>query len=161
MASTSSTKTSLCFEQDDYVRELQDDRKTAIWVAGLSDGSTVYADDNRPGVEPYSAWTRLKRFVETKCLAITSLELRFRSNSISIHVGEASFFCRAGLGFFNGGSQIDFFIVGWMKNGILTVQRYSVPDLILVDQEIRESASAGECLIWNHPDELDKRRVES
>ncbi len=47
----------VCKEYDKYLTEFSE--KNAIWFVTLSNGETVYQDDDRPNIEPSSAWLRL------------------------------------------------------------------------------------------------------
>ena len=47
---------SVCKQMDDWLSdraELQ-----AIWIADLTNGETIFQDDNRPGEEEWMAWRR-------------------------------------------------------------------------------------------------------
>ena len=72
----------VCFEIDNW---LIDYDKT-MWIAHLSDNSTVYQDDNRPGLDP-NAWLRLKKYVYENNLDVIGLDVKFRchtENSVPI-----------------------------------------------------------------------------
>jgi hypothetical protein len=140
------------FAIDDYIKEMQTDRRQAIWVANLSDGTSCFMDDGRPGVQPYSAWVRLKAHLEKTGLSIDNLRLQFRSNiksDILPAKASAYFFCKSALGHLNSADTLEFFLVGVLQDGKLRVQRWNVPELILVDVQERDVEKAGECLIKN------------
>jgi hypothetical protein len=46
-----------------------------LWIAQLSDGQTVYSDDDNPAHETSSAWLRLKQFLSETGLKIEQLSL--------------------------------------------------------------------------------------
>ncbi len=75
----SSTPVSL--SPDDYVEEMQE-RRYAVWIAKLTDGTSVWMDDGRPGVRPDSAWLRLCDYVAVHKLRIVDIDLKFRTNRI-------------------------------------------------------------------------------
>jgi hypothetical protein len=64
----------LCLEIDDFLED------KPIWVAILSNGITVYQDDNRPGLNEPCAWKRLSSYVECEGCKIIGMYLKFRSN---------------------------------------------------------------------------------
>ena len=137
---------------DDYVRELQDDRKTAVWKAKLSDGRVVYMDDGRPGMEPSSAWLRLRRLVEETGVRVVGLSLQFRSHqqeNILPADAEGYFFRKSALGFPTGTDTIESYLVGHLTEGRLFVQRWRVPELVMVEEQERDPAEARESLIVN------------
>ena len=63
----------LCIEDCDFLED-----KT-IWVAVLSNGLTVYQDDNRSGKEKV-AWKRLGRYCSEKHIDVIGMYLKFRSH---------------------------------------------------------------------------------
>lgn len=139
--------------EDDFTRFLEDDRRTALWRARLSDGRVIVQDDGRPGMEPASAWLRLKSHLqEHSGLSLLSLWIQFRSHhkkNILPENASGYFFCKSEIGFWGSGSSQSFYLLGALQNGVLTVQKWSVPELILVETKVREIDSAGDCLILN------------
>jgi len=142
----------VCKHEDDYVRELQLDKRTAIWVAELTNGETVYQDDYRPGVSPHSAWLRLASYLRgQEGLGIRKLYLKFRSNihrNILPEDAEGYFFCKSILGNFGHSDRLSFFLLGHLTNGQVMVQKWSVPELIHQSTEIRDPLN-NDCLIRN------------
>src|SRR4051812_18382888 len=110
---------------DDYVRELQEDHATAVWVAELSDGSTVYMDDGRPGVTPHSAWLRLAGHLAKSGLGIRELWLKFRSNELRILPSGAAgyFFSKSVVGLLYECSSLSFYLMGVLTGDKVVVQR--------------------------------------
>lgn len=143
----------ICFQEDDFTRELQDDRATALWKVKLSDGSIATMDDGRPGEAQPSAWIRLGEYIRERKLRIVKLWLKFRDNvdeNMLPENAEGYFFSKNAIGDVMGGSNtLMFYIVGAVVGGKLTVMRYSSPSLILVDVEEREMEKLGETLIRN------------
>lgn len=137
----------LSFEEDDYIRDLQD-RGQTIWIAELSNGKTVYYDDNRPGNLIHSAWIRLRYYLKENNLSISSLRLKFRSNQKLVgQNAEGYFFCKQLFGGF-GKKGKGFYLTGTVNQGILTVEQWAVPELEWSNKEIREITDT-ECLILN------------
>lgn len=147
----------VCKEEDDYVRDRFE--SNTRWIAKLSNGERIFQDDYRPGVEPYSAWLRLKDYVEQNKLAIEDLIVQFRSNVIQINHEKVDgfFFRNAVLGGFGLRASdlslktIQYFIVGTIKNGILSTVKYQVPELQAVSREQREiNKDSLESIIYNN-----------
>jgi hypothetical protein len=152
VATTSSTRVSL--SSDDFVRELEEDRGQAIWLAHLSDGSTVYQDDGRPGASPPSAWLRLQTFLlERPDLRILGFSLRFRDNFHRMVVGASpTYFFRKAISAVVGSSErADFILIGTIENAIIKLTRWKVPELILMGVEERPVPESGEGLLLNNP----------
>ncbi len=139
----------ICLSEDDYVRELQD-RGTALWLASLSDGTTAFMDDGRPGLGEHSAWVRLATHVREGGLRLRGLSLRFRGHreaGILPDDADGYYFCKSALGTFGQDVTMGFYLVGALRGRRMEVQRWSVPELILVEREERDPARAGKCLI--------------
>lgn len=64
----------ICLKPDEFLND-----KT-YWFCKLSNGETVYQDDNRPGLEESRAWIRLGQYVKSNNLKIESMSIRFRSH---------------------------------------------------------------------------------
>lgn len=138
------------FEHDGYVEELQVDRGEAVWRAELSDGTVATMDDGRPGCEPRSAWLRLAAHCEDRGLSVVKLWLEFRSNAARDILPERAdgyFFSKCVLGMFNAADTLSFYLVGSLHQGKLVVQRWKVPELLLLDVEERDAGYSGPCLI--------------
>jgi len=147
--------TPLVTGEDEFTRELETDHKLALWRVELSNGKVIVQDDNRPGVEPHSAWLRLAEHIRREGLAICRMWLQFRSNQrreILPANAEGYYFCKSALGMMNSNSTLFFYLVGYLQNGKLVVQRWAVPELLLVETMERDPAKAGECLIRNSYD---------
>ncbi len=159
----------VCFFEDDYVRELQEDRRTPVWMARLSGGRTAWMDDYRPGVHPHSAWLRLAAWLAKSGESILSLSVKFRSNEFSViphsefpipHSEEFPIPHLKGFFFSKGAARTDamdtclsFYLLGWLTTGgILYVRKVLVPELLLLDEGVRDPLLAGDCLIRNPHD---------
>ena len=120
-----------------------------IWIATLSDNSEVYQDDN-PDPIIGSAWVRLGNFIRKSNLSIVSIRLRFRSHiELAAEGGDAFYFAKGASGFWGNPNTFHSYVVGTRKNGILTVGRWLVPELVCEDTEIREIEDNDSRLIIN------------
>jgi len=140
----------LCRGEDDYTDELQTDRGQAVWQAELSSGEVVTMDDGRPGVDEPSAWVRLGHYCRRNGLRIRRLWLKFRSNvarDILPADADGYFFCKSALGMLNSADTYHFYLVGFIRDGSLTVQRWQVPELVLIESESRPIDPASPCLV--------------
>lgn len=138
----------VCTKEDGYIYELFEFNPR--WVVKLSNGETVFQDDNRPGEEEHSAWIRLAKYMQENRLDIEHMKLQFRSNVKVVNDGpvDGFFFSQASLGA-PGMKTVDYFVAGTLKNGILQIRRWQVPELELDEVEYRKVADAKECLIIN------------
>ena len=138
----------ICTEPDLYVAQMFE--WGTVWVATLSDGSVVYQDDDREGVEPESAWIRLGMYCEENSLHITSFTIQNGTNTVRIKEdADGYFFCKGAGGFLftSDGATYQSYIVGTLKDGLLRVDVYNVPELTIHYSENRNPEEAGECLI--------------
>lgn len=126
----------LCSSYDEFIDE------KPVWIAKLSNGFTIYQDDDRPGEEIPSAWLRLKLYCETSKISIESLHLRFRSNIIEPLPQKAHgyFFCHKIVQFISAKNKepFRFMVVGAVENEIIHTRIYKVPELHLVEMSTRE-----------------------
>jgi hypothetical protein len=121
-----------------------------IWIVTLSNGDTIYCDDTRPGIEPVSSWVRLRNYLNETKLRIVNMYIRFRSNTVGIEPNcDGYFFCRCARGWYGDSKTLEYFLIGTLKNDILTVEKWLVPELIFEEREVRDVNTAGECLIRN------------
>lgn len=120
----------------------------ARWYVRLSDGSTVFMDDGRPGLWPHSAWLRLAQRVRDG-LTIQSFWLAFRD-----HVerpvpdgAEGYFFVRVGVAFPGDAATHQLFRVGHMVGDVVRTSLWKVPELVHEGDEDRPAGKAGDALI--------------
>lgn len=125
--------TIVCKEEDDYVRE------RPRWVAELSNGETIYQDDDRPGVVLPGAWLRLKDYLQENHLSIRQLWLQFRTNRIQIGEPNAAGYLLARMAFGIMSSdgemeQFDGLVVGVYieKSDDIWAYTFKLPELSLV-----------------------------
>lgn len=148
----------MTFEEDDFVRDLQISKRTAVWFAKLSDGRTVFQDEGRPGANPQQAWLRLRTFVLDTKLAIVGIGLKFRSNEALRPVPENAdgYYFGRGIMTTFGVKPVHYYYLGSLVGGRLMVGRWVVPDLTLeaVTERATDLALANHNLILNPTKEL-------
>ena len=113
----------ICTTEDSFLED-----KT-IWIASLSNGQTVFQDDERTGAYPHSAWVRLKDYCEEEDVYINDLKIKFRSHVVPIPRADGYHFMK-GVGCVVGSGQEDFFIFGTLENGTLKRTWYKIPEII-------------------------------
>ena len=133
-------------EIDQYVNQYGD--QNPIWMVTLSNDETIYQDDDRPGVEPGSAWIRLKSYCEANDLHIISMKIKNRSHVVEVDSGcDGYFFCKGAGGFMFGDATYLSFSIGTLQDGELKVRRWSLPEIEPSTIEIRDASEAGDMLI--------------
>lgn len=137
----------ICTSFDEYVKY------KPIWIAQLSDGTTVYQDDYREGLEVPVAWRRLKQYTSFKEIGVVDLYLRFRSNIIRPlpKDGDGYFFCNKILQPVTSSKKIiiNFYVIGVVKNKLVFTQTYKIPELLLAEQSTRRIEDCEDYLICN------------
>lgn len=123
---------SLCTQPDEFLEE------KAIWIVTLSDGTKVYQDDDRPGVDEPSAWIRLGHYLREAGLGIVGMELRFRSHVVPLPSDVPGYYFARGIKrdaiagsknqhFLCAGIQIgDTVVYGWFRTPELLNERQVV-----------------------------------
>ena len=131
---------------DQYANQYGD--VNPAWIVELSNGETIYQDDDRPGAEPPSAWKRLKLYCEKNDLHITNMKIKNRSNAHDIGQNhEGYFFCKSAGAFMFGDETIHSFIVGTFDEGKLKVRKWVMPEMSPDRIEERDPTTNPECLI--------------
>ena len=131
---------------DGYINQYAD--SNPIWIVTLSDGTTVYQDDDRPNTKPHSAWERLGIHCKKNNLHITGMKIKNRSHvEVVGEGGDGYYFCKCAGKFMFGDKTNHAFIVGVLENGELRVRHWSLPEIVPDQFEIRDPAEAGICLI--------------
>lgn len=131
----------VCLAEDDFARSgyLTDAR----WIANLSDGTTCYQDDGRPGEAEPSAWARLREHCRDKGVWVVGLSIQFRSNVVAAAPsGAFSYFFRKNVvGWLNGRTDHNY-LTGHQDapGGPVTVVRWATPALVPRDVETRDPA---------------------
>lgn len=137
----------ICTEWDEWLQN--EHELVTIWTAELTDGTIVYQDDNRPGVEIRSAWTRLKHHCENNDVGIEFMRISFRKNIKDVGRGaDAFFFCKSILGGMNAPRNVHYYIVGMVNDGVLRTVKWEVPPLLEHDHEERDIEQYKDCIIW-------------
>lgn len=132
----------LVFQEDD--REVEFREGNARWVAVLSDGRTAY-DNNR---EDVSTWSELHDYCYAEGVWVTKLYAHFRSNYIHIPEGkDGYFFSRSVMGSLVEGSNTYYFLLGWLENDLIHIQKYRIPEMTLVETETRNPIGLDKQLI--------------
>ena len=133
-------------ELDEYVSVYAD--SNPIWMVTLSNGEVVYQDDNRPDVYPESAWKRLKNYCKENDLHITEMKIRNKGNVKSVESNCDGYFFSKGAGaFLFGDETLHSFIIGTLKDNILHVRKWRLPELISEQNEQRDPNKSTEALI--------------
>jgi len=120
-----------------------------FWVIELSDGRTIYQDDDRPELEEKSAWIRAKQYLDSNT-GVRIERMKFRFSGYEHVVYDSELDNCIGLYFSKGASAIlsvdktkqwDFYVSGkvFNDNGLkMSVSRYEVPFLSFHDCMVRE-----------------------
>lgn len=142
----------VCKEFDAYVHHGMVDGLMTLWIAELSNGETIYSDDDRPGEENWNAWSRLKNYVEVNNLKINKLKLKYKSNEISLpDNAEGYFFMHGAKALLTNEYQhrVTCYIVGYVENNQIHITWYKVPELWVEETEIRHLDLGHPGLIMN------------
>jgi hypothetical protein len=133
----------ICTIDDYYVRDRM------RWVVVLSDGQTVYEDDDRPGIDEPSAWKRLKIYCSENSVNIVEMWLQFRSNRVMIEPRNANgyFLIKSAYGIWGDTETFHAYIVGILIDGVVQTVKWKVPELISMESETRYVDLASPSLI--------------
>ena len=132
----------ICTVCDDFVPELR-------WIVELSNGLTVYQDDGRPGLEPASAWIRLKSYLQEYSLVkIEKFRIEFRSHIEYLPDRQEGYYFSLGVGATWGGSTDRHFNTGILVGDEIRIITWKVPELIVFSTETRKKEQGGQCLIY-------------
>jgi len=116
------------------------------WEVELSDGTRVYQDDGRPGMEVQSAWERLWSHCENHCLYIIDMTLKNRSHVEHVGNGcDGFFFSRGVYGGF--GNFQESYLTGILNDGILEVVKWQILTLTrvkFIDESMMQTRDANE-----------------
>lgn len=138
----------LSSEIDDYLLDHYD--SNACFEVDLSNGFTIYSDDNRPGRTEPSCWIRLANYIKESQVDIIGYRVRFRSNVQHIaYNADGYYFAHAVLGSFGSSECIEYYSAGYLKDGILKVKRFQKPALNIHTEEERNWKDSKQCLIIN------------
>lgn len=140
---------SVCIKEDEFTQEKF--LSEARWTALLSNGEQVISDDGRPGATA-SAWLRLGDYVRERGLKIKTVWFTFR-NEPPVRLPDdcqGYFFCKRVGAFLRTETNFSFFMVGYLKDGVVRVKRYKVPEMTFVSEESRTPEESGLSLIRNY-----------
>jgi hypothetical protein len=124
----------LCKKIDDFIRY-----KT-IWVANLSNGETIYQDDNREGESEPIAWFRLRSYLKKNPpLYILSLLIQFCDHvEQACEVSEEGYYYSQGAYNLIGDTTHYFYILGSLHGDTVHATRWDIPSLIPINKESRK-----------------------
>jgi hypothetical protein len=111
------------------------------WVVILNNGKMVRSNEF-----PSESWKELGLYVKENSLKIESFCIAFRDNYIGFPVGADGYFFRCSILATHGWEKHSF-IAGYLKDGILSVEKYELPELSYLGRETRDISSAGQSLI--------------
>ncbi len=128
------------------------------WIVTLDDGIIVYQDDVgqgnlRPGSE-LTSWERLQNYCRNNNNYIVAMKLKFRSHTENMPSNAEGYFFRrtilGGIGIqrtFRVIPDTFFFLVGILKDGKVTIQKWRIPELILNtdEEDIRDPHDFDNC----------------
>ena len=122
-------------ELNDYVIKYADNNP--IWIATLSNGETIYQDDDRP-----------KQYCEENSFHITNLKVRNRTHIEEVGSGhDGYFFCKGAGALMFSDFVVHTYNIGVLKGDKLKVQIWRLPELLPERFEERDPYQSPECLI--------------
>lgn len=134
-------------ELDEHLRERCELKSR--WEVTLSDGTKVYQDDERQG---RPSWLNLKEYLTLHpTLAIAKMFMGFRDNVIILPDNAEGYFFTYGLLASWGEWEKHRFLVGTLKDKIVTINSYELPEVGHLGEETRTLEECGEGLIVNSP----------
>ena len=114
------------------------------WEVQLSDGRKVYQ-----GFDAAQSWKDLRKFlIENPSLKITALYAAFRDNYIIVKENADGYFFRCSILATYNWSKLSF-ILGYITDGILTVEKWELPEMTFLGKENREFDLDDESVILN------------
>lgn len=125
----------VCKVDDEFVRD------SMRWVVRLNNEEIIYADDDRPGEDPPSAWLRLGAYCRDNGLYIVQMWLQFRSVRIEVKPANADgyFFAKSVFAVWGDDQSYEAYVVGTLReDGKVYTTQWRVPELIRLEQGTRE-----------------------
>tara|TARA_R110002074_G_scaffold390889_1_gene575176 strand:+ start:2091 stop:2558 length:468 start_codon:yes stop_codon:yes gene_type:complete len=116
----------LCLEDCDYLED------KSVWIATLSNGITVYQDDNKSGRERV-AWKRLAKYCHENNVDVIGLCLKFRSNVIVVKTPDkidGFYFAYGAQREFDEDITRAYYVTGYSKDNSIFYTWYTIPELI-------------------------------
>ncbi len=130
-------------EWDDYLQERMELKSR--WEVTLSNGVRVFQDDERQG---RPSWIGLKEYLSLNPeLHIVRMFMGFRDHIIVLPENCDGYFFRYALISCWGAWEKHSFIIGTLNDGVLSVDKYELPEVVFMGTEIRSIDDAGESLI--------------
>lgn len=115
------------------------------WEVTLSDGRTVYQDDERQGE---ASWKRLRLYLlDNPHLSISKMFIGVRDNTFSLPDNAEGYFFRNSILSCWGQWEKHSFVVGTLQGSTIKVFKYELPELVLLGEEERSIEDAAESLI--------------
>lgn len=148
----------ICTEYDQFLK----DKDQTVWMVELehygcdqSVWETIYQDDGRPGTTG-SAWLRLKQYLSdgsdynNHCSPIR-LGIGFRDHLewLPIDDAEGIYFSKGAIADMLNPHTCNCYVLGWIKDGVLTKVWYRIPEVIEYQREIlTEFDKDSPSIIW-------------
>lgn len=141
---TSNRMDNVCKVDDDFVRDKM------RWVVTLNNKEIIYEDDDRPGQIESSSWKRLKAYCENNQLYIIEMWLQFRSNRVLIEPKNADgyYLIKSAFGVWGDTDTFHAYIAGAIVDGQILTHHWKVPELVVLEKEIREVDKSSPSLIF-------------
>ncbi|SVA88170.1 uncharacterized protein METZ01_LOCUS141024 [marine metagenome] len=125
-------KSQLCTEEDDYLCD------KAIWIASLSNGVTIYQDDDRAGREEPSAWKRLASYALDSNTNIIGMQLKFRSHVIDLPSNAKGYYFAHGISKTSGDVfERGYLVCGSVVDDEVNCKWYNIPELTVSREQNR------------------------
>lgn len=117
----------ICTEDDEF--SLRNFDREARWTCALSNGLTVFQDDNRYGQRD-SAWLRLVEYCKENKVKVKKINIQFRSNIKSFENFEGVSLTKGAGGEIFSERTDNFIIVNILKNGEVHTAWWKCPEML-------------------------------
>ncbi len=124
----------VCRTDDEFVQH------KPRWVVVLSNGETIYQDDDRPGMAEPSAWLRLGKYCRDRDLHISELWMQFQTNRFMVGPPDADgyYFVRTASAVWGDEETIHGYIAGVLLDGKIRGYHWIIPAFIPLEIIERE-----------------------
>lgn len=126
------------------------DEDKPYWKVTLSDGNQYIQHDILSG---RVAWLDLKEYCETNGVCVRDMYIVFRCHTEHVYSSVGSdgvFFRKMSLGSFGDRRTAQFYLIGSVSNGRISVDHWRVPELLKEDFDTREANEHENwSVIWN------------
>lgn len=117
----------------------------SYWGVELNNGEIFYKYDINSS---YSSWERLKEYCSEYSLYIVKMWIRFRSNSVALPSDKMGyFFVNSSMSGCGMSRTLNYFIVGYIEEGVVKVEKFQVPEMLSQGKEDRVLDINSPCLI--------------